>query len=380
MSDESEREIRSLVSDLASRELGPARNRRLRASGVGIEPALWKTLADLGLLGVLVPEELGGVGLGYGAAAAAADELGKALLTEPFCAVGVLAAQILLDSTNDRLAQRLLSSLVSGDVIPAVAWQEHGARLAGDHMTTRFEPGTSGGTLTGHKEFVMGGLDASGLIVAGRSDSGVGLYWVPSGSEGVHLEPFTTADGGRHAAVRLDRVRVAPDCVLATPERGLSILQRGLDVALIMISAELNGVASKLLELTLQFVRHRQQFGRPIGAFQTVQHRAADSYMFLKIGATAIRSATSSLTGASDERVSALASRVKARTSTTALQIAKDAVQLHGAMGFTQECDVSLYLNRILVLSTWLGGSPVHRRRYAALHAAGHATLEDARP
>jgi alkylation response protein AidB-like acyl-CoA dehydrogenase len=334
---------------------------------------MWKTLANLGLLGVLVPETHGGVGLGYGAAVAVAGEFGKALLTEPFCAVGVLAAHVLVDCGRDSVARDLLGGLVCGEVVPVVAWQENAFGLGSESVSTTFEPSSAGGSLNGRKEFVVGGLDATGFIVLARSEGGVGLYWAPRGSAGIKLEPYATADGGRHAAVTFESVQVAKDGVLAGPGWGLSILQRGLDVALIVTSAEMHGVASKLFELSLRYVGQRQQFGRLIASFQSVQHRASDSAMFLKITETVITAATAALAAGSAEQVSAMASRVKARSSSTALQIAKDAVQLHGAMGFTQECDVSLYLNRILVLSNWLGGSSVHRRRYAALHAQGQA-------
>ena len=334
---------------------------------------MWKTLADLGLLGILVPKTYGGVGLGYVAAAVVAGELGKALLTEPFCAVGVLAVHVLVDSGRDGVARDLLGGLVSGEVVPVVAWQENEFGIGSENVSTTFEPNIAGGSLNGRKEFVVGGLDATGFIVLARSKDGVGLYWAPRGSAGIKLEPYATADGGRHAAVTFEGVQVAKNGVLAGPGRGLSVLQRGLDVALIVTSAELCGVASKLFELTLRFVGQRQQFGRLIGSFQSVQHRASDSAMFLKITEAVIIAATAALGAGSAKQVSAMASRVKARSSSTALQIAKDAVQLHGAMGFTQECDVSLYLNRILVLSNWLGGSSMHRRRYAALHAQGPA-------
>jgi alkylation response protein AidB-like acyl-CoA dehydrogenase len=258
--------------------------------------------------------------------------------------------------------------VAAGEILPVAAWQEG---LGG---IDPLAPGTEavedgpGFRLDGSKRFVANGLGADGFVVSARTGAGVGLYWVPKNSAGVVYEPQRRADGTESGALCLAGVRVGKTDVIATAGKGGDALVRALDEALVVVSAELAGIAARALEITLDYLRTRVQFGKPIGSFQALQHRCVDLYIQKELCRSALGVAVRTLDGpaAAVER-SLCASRVKARCSDAAVEIARKSIQMHGAIGFTDECDIGLYLKRALVQSAWLGNGTAHRRRYAAL-------------
>jgi alkylation response protein AidB-like acyl-CoA dehydrogenase len=288
----------------------------------------------------------------------------------------VLAARVLDRSTNEGLRRALLEGVAAGDAVPVVAWQEEAATLDVGAVRTMAMPFEGGFRLSGEKHFVVGAAGAGGFVVSAQSPDGFELAWVPRDTAGCALDFEPLADGRRYGTLALTNVVVPREQVLASGEAARESLARAVDHAAVVAGAELCGIMRRALDMSLDYLRTRVQFGKPIGSFQALQHRAVDAYLQQELASAVLDEALGVLEEepAADVRA-ACASRVKARCSDAALRITREAIQFHGAMGFTEDCDVGLYVKRALTVAAWLGNGTVHRRRYVALaHAAGAAS------
>lgn len=300
---------------------------------------------------------------------AVVEELGTALLPEPLVPVAVLSAGSLIYGDNDTLKHQLLPGICTGTIIPAVAWQESPHQITAGPSTTRADKAGSGFILHGFKNFVQP-LTSDGYVVSAASVDGLGLFWIPSGSAGLIASTSTSADGTKAASLKLEGVCVAPEHVVATPGSGELALSSALENTSVAASAELLGLMKGAFALTLDHLKNRAQFGKPVGAFQALQHRAVDLFIQIELANAAVTDAAEAFdTGAPLQARAVLASRVKARCSDAALLITREAIQMHGAIGFTEEHDIGLYLNRALSLAPWIGSGAAHRTRFAALTA-----------
>ena len=342
------------------------RTRRLRDDGGDVDRAMWARLGENGWLSIMVPEIVGGAGLGAAAATIVARRLGYAAFPEPFVAAGILAPSVLAAATTTETQGRL-DAVVSGDTLVGVAWQAPLGGLDRADGVTRTSQ-----RLQGESRFV--GLDgADAYVVATRSADGLSLYWVPQDTAGLTITHERTADGTSWARLRLDDVAEADvECILP-PGDAEAALFAGVEAARVVVSAELVGIADRALELTLDYLRQRRQFDRPIGAFQALQHRAVDMWMSRQLAEASVDTAADVFDSATANATarSTAASAAKARASATALAICSEAIQLHGAIGFTDEYDLGVYANRALVLSAWLGNAAAHRHRYSTLALLG---------
>jgi alkylation response protein AidB-like acyl-CoA dehydrogenase len=356
------------VADFVARGTDLARVRRLRGTSGEYDRAVWKQMADLGWLGILVPERYGGLGLGLAEMALVAKGLARALAPEPLTAAAVLAAAALAASESEPLKRGQLPRLVSGECLPALAWQEQAGTLDPLAIEASATPFEGGYKLNGMKRFVAGAAQADAFLVSARANDGIVLLWVPRDAAGarVALEPL--ADGRSFGTLDLVDALVPQGCVAATGAAAAEALSRALDHGAVIAGAELLGVGERALEMTLEYLRTRVQFGKPIGAFQALQHRAVDLYIHKELAAAVLEEALAALDGGpAPPQRAAIASRVKARCAEAALKITREAIQLHGAIGFTDEYDAGLYLKRALTLAAWLGHATWHRRRYARL-------------
>jgi alkylation response protein AidB-like acyl-CoA dehydrogenase len=363
------------VGMYAERSRALVRLRALRDDPLGFDAPGWAQAGALGWLGVRVPERMGGSGLGLAEAAVLMRAAGRALLPEPLIAGGLLAAR-LLQASEAPAARDILERMLRGEGFVGTAWQE----TLGDIDPGRVTTVLRSGRLTGSKSFVVFGGAAAGWLVSARDAAGVGVCWVEAGAPGVTYVPIRRADGSEHGALRLDDVAVPARHLLISHEAGEAVLAAAVDEAIVALSAELLGIGERALEITLEHLRTRVQFGTPIGSFQALQHRCVDLFVRKELGAAALDAVLAQWERANGPRRSALASRVKARCADAAMDICRQAVQMHGAMGFTDECDVGLYLKRALVDVAWLGNAQVHRRRYArlALGVAGTDSVAEA--
>jgi alkylation response protein AidB-like acyl-CoA dehydrogenase len=366
MTDDTLRMLRDSAADFAT--LDAARVRRLRGTDPGFERSVWREMADMGWLGILVPEEHGGMGLNLRATLIIAEQLGRALYPEPYGASAVMATLALLHGDNAALKERLLPQLAAGEIIASLAWQDERGGLDIDQCAVEAREQGGKQVLEGTCRFVPApGADA--FVVAARTVQGLELYWIARDAAGLRCEAELLADGSASARLTFHAVDAAADVRVATATSAGTALQLAIDHATLTASAELLGLMDCALDMTLEYLRTRVQFGKPIGSFQALQHRAVDLYIQKELSRAALSAAAASLDhpGCTPAARAAAASGAKARASQAALAICGEALQMHGAIGFTDEYDLGLYLNRALVLSAWLGNASAHRSRYADL-------------
>jgi alkylation response protein AidB-like acyl-CoA dehydrogenase len=214
----------------------------------------------------------------------------------------------------------------------------------------------------------IGGAD--GFIVSVNTPDGLALYWIAHDAERLHIDTDLLTDGG--FAGRLTFAGTpARECLFADSARAGWALNRAIESARLAASAELIGVMKQAFDITRAYLQDRIQFGKPIASFQTVQHRLADLFIAHRLACASVLEAVRAMDGDADDRTAAAAvSGAKARCGNAGLTIAREAVQLHGAIGYTDEYDIGLFLKRTLVLAAWLGNAKFHRRRFASLNPA----------
>src|SRR5690606_20658712 len=269
---------------------------------------------------------------------------------------GVLAGSALAHAGGEAAAR--LPQLISGETIAAPAWQE----VEGDHAGTRCATRAADGRLTGTKDFLLlaEGADAYVATAAG-ADGLPSLWWVDARADGIRVEPRIRTDGGWISQLSFTNSPARP---LADAEATARALPAAVDEARLAAAAELVGVMSRAFEITVDFVKQRNQFGKPIGSFQALQHRIVDLWTQKGLARSAAMRAAETFDRA------LTASAAKARCSDAALLVTRQAIQLHGGMGYTDEADIGLFLKRALVLAGWLGNGAAMRRRVSALDAA----------
>ena len=382
-----ERMVRDAASAYCRRDPEFKRVRALRGQRPGHEPQAWATLAEMGWLGGRLPEDLGGTALTHTQMTLLLEEFGGSLAPEPLTAVAVLAAGALVRADNAPLKAQWLPRLADGGWLPSLAWQDAGGapgasgpdadtgavlRSPSRVRITRARRVDGGYLLDGAKAFVPGADSADAFIVSAQTERGMGLFLVPRDASGLSIALHDRIDGGTWSTLTLSDVRVNDDAVLCTSDDVAARLDAALDEARLAVAAELVGLMARVLSLTVDYVRVRKQFDQPVGAFQAVQHRAVDLLVQVEMSRAVLRHAAVRFDATDDpiERAR-LASQVKARCSEAALTVAKGAVQLHGGIAYTDECNVGLFLKRAMVLATWLGNAAEHRRRHGALAHAG---------
>jgi alkylation response protein AidB-like acyl-CoA dehydrogenase len=336
---ENVRLIRDSAAAIATPDL--RRIRALRFIDPGFDRGVWQQMCELGWPGLLVPEADGGSGLGMREYCALVEQLGAALVPEPLIPCAMAASLLRGDA---------LAGLLAGRHVVIPAWQERPNTLdiAG-------ETGVAGGRANGNKKFVPMAAGADAFLVSGHD----GLAVVERSAPGLSLTVERTQDGGNFGSLA---VRDAP----CTPVAG--DLQVSLDQAALATAAYLLGVMERSFAITLDYLRTRQQFGRPIGSFQALQHRAADLKIQVALTRASVESAAATLdAGAPPPARQAAVSRAKCRAADAALLVTRQAIQLHGGIGYTDEADIGLFLRKAMVLCNLHGSAAVHRARYAAV-------------
>jgi alkylation response protein AidB-like acyl-CoA dehydrogenase len=341
------------VRGFAANECAPARVRELFEAGRGSDAALWRGLAELGVLGLAVPEEHGGAGLAILELALAAEALGAAALPGPFLGHALAALALVRGGSAEQRA-RWLPALASGETVGTVALAESSGAWEPEAWTPR----ASDGRLCGEKAYVPCAEQAD-LFVVGTSGGGLAL--VESGARGVRVEPALSVDRTRPlATVRFEE---APCAILP---RGAAAAPRVRDAGLVLLAADAFGAAERLLATTVAYSRSREQFGRPIAHFQAVKHQLADLASEIEPMRALVWYAAHAqdfVPGDAD-RSAAIA---KAHVTDRALDAARACVELHGGIGFTWDCDVQIWLKRCMFDRAFLGAPEVHRERQAAL-------------
>ncbi|TSH94859.1 acyl-CoA dehydrogenase [Verticiella sediminum] len=341
--------------------------------------ALWQRLADSGWSALLVPEALGGLGLGVRHACAVASAVGEHPLPEPYVGLCVQTVAALVRLPASALRDELLADVADGGRVIALAWQERLGQLSeAECRQTRAERDGDDVLLYGDKRWVCLGDSADGWLISACDDESPGVYWLPQGTPGVRVSTEERLEGLPLARITLDGARLPAAFRLASGTPAAAAIELANDTARLAQAAELTGAARRAHEITLDYLKTRVQFGKPIGANQALQHRMVDALLQLELAESTLEQVLREL-DADPDALPRLASRAKARAAHAARFVTRLAIQFHGAIGYTDEHDIGLYFKRALGGNAWLGNAAAHRLRYLCLSspAVEHATDED---
>jgi len=330
----------------------------------GFSREVWARFAELGFTGVLIPEAQGGLGLGFVEAGTILEEIGRNLTASPFLASSVVAATALIRAGNPAQQAEWLPKLASGAVIATLALEEHG-KHALDRLAMKARREGEGFVLDGHKTFVIDGHVADLLIVVARvGTAGLTMFLVPRSAPGVQLERVVMVDSRPTARVRLEGVKVAAAAVLGPVDGADAALNVALDAGRAAAAAELLGLTDEVFVRTTDYLKARKQFGKLIGEFQALQHRAADLYCDIELARAAVMGALQALDADPAQAMREVAV-AKSRAGLSATRAVQEGVQMHGGMGMTDAFDIGLFMKRARMLQEYLGDAAHHADRLA---------------
>ena len=342
------------------------------AAEPGWRPEIWRALAeDLGVLGAALPEEMGGLGGGPVDTLVVMEEMGKALVVEPYLETVVIGAG-LLKRIDTPAAAQAVAEIIAGQRIVALAWGEPKGRYDAADVSTRAVRDGAGWRLDGRKAVVTGAPMAHQLIVTARTsgeprdDQGVSLFLVDKTAPGVVARDYITVDGRQASEIALDGVVLGADALLGEEGAGLPLVEQVLDEARAALCAEALGVISQLLAQTLAYTKQRRQFGQPISEFQVLQHRMVDMFIQHEQAVSMTYMATLKLDRPAPERAKAV-SAAKAFVGKACRFVGQSAVQTHGGIALTNELALSHYFKRASMIETELGSVDWHLARYQGL-------------
>ncbi len=369
---EEQRLLADSLAKWAARSYGFERRRAISESPEGRSAEVWAELADLGLHGLPFTEADGGYGGGPVEIMIAMEAIGRSLVTEPWATGVVLCGAILRHGASEAQRGELVPQIAAGDLVLAPAYAEVQSRWTLSDVATRATPVAGGWRLDGTKTLVVHGASADRFVVSARTagersaPSGIGLFLVDRTAPGVGVTDRPTHDGARAADVRLDGVVVATDAVIGDPAHGLPVLERAVDEAIAAICAEAVGAMDAALRLTVEHLKTRVQFDRPIGSFQALQHRAADMFVAVEQARSMALWATMAV-GEDDDAVRRRAmSAAKVQISKSARFVGQQAIQLHGGIGMTWEYAVGHLFKRLTLIDKQFGDLDHHLDRLAA--------------
>jgi alkylation response protein AidB-like acyl-CoA dehydrogenase len=337
--------------------------RELMDTVEGLDAGVWRQAGEqLGLQGIAIPEQYGGAGFSFAEQAIVLEELGAALYGGPYLASAVLAATALLASSDEGAKKAYLPGIASGQLIATVAFTEEDGSWDPAAIAMTAGPGGEGWRLEGRKSFVLDGHTAGLILVVARTGQTLSLFAVPAGAPGLTRTPLPTLDQTRKLA-RLEFAAVHATLIGSAGD-GERVLARVLDVAAIAQAAEQLGGAQRALDMAVDYLKVRHQFGRPIGSFQALKHRCADLLLEVESLRSAVTYASAAVAENSGE-IPAAAALVKAYASDVYFHVAAENIQLHGGIGFTWEHDAHLYFKRAKASELFLGDAAYHREHLA---------------
>ncbi|HEY7842716.1 MAG TPA: acyl-CoA dehydrogenase family protein [Bradyrhizobium sp.] len=362
---------RGLISDRAP--LAHLRGLRDARDATGFSRELWKNFAEMGFSGLLVPEEFGGSGLGCVEAGVVMEEIGRTLMPSPFLSTAVVAASALSRGGSAAQKSDYLPKISAGTLLAALAVDE-GSKHRPLRTGLKAIRSGNGFRLNGSKAFVVDGHVADLLIVAARNAGaagerdGVTLFLVDPNAKGIATERTIMVDAHNAARIDFDNVAVNADHVLGEIDQGSALLEGVLNIGRGAVASEMVGLSEEVFTRTVNYLKERKQFGKAIGEFQALQHRAAQLYIDIEITRAAVLKAQQALDTNADKATAAVAV-AKARAGTTATRAVQEGVQMHGGMGMTDQFDIGFFMKRARVCEELFGDSNYHADQLARLRS-----------
>ncbi len=365
--------LRDSARDFMASEAPVAHLRKFRDMDCkdGFSHSLWKQFAEMGFTGILIPEDDGGLGMGHVEAGIVLEEIGRNLSPSPFLTTSVGAVEA-LKAADSALRARWFPDIMSGDAIISLAIDE-GSKHQPYKIATTAQRSGNGFRLNGTKQFVVQGASADMLIVAARTAGssgeadGITLFAVEKNTAGLSTEAARLVDSSMAAHVKLDNVDVTADAVIGDVDGGGAVLATLLGATRVGAAAEMLGVGSGAMEITFDYLKQRKQFGKVIGEFQALQHRAAHLYGEIEMARSAVLKAQNFLDDG-DPRGELYASVAKAKAGMASNLAVREGVQMHGGVGMTDEYDIGLYMKRDRGLAEFMGDIYFHAERVAQLN------------
>ena len=364
--------LRKSARDFLAAESPMTYVRRMMEDDRGFTDAQWKQMAELGWMGLILPEQYGGAGGDFVDMVVVLEEMGRAVLPGPFFATVVLGGVALLEGGSDGQKASFLPKIAAGDLRVTLAQLEPNARWDAEGIELQARKDGGGYRLAGTKLFVPDAHTADVIIVAGREPGskgaeGVTLFLVDAGASGVKSTLLKTMDQTRKLCeVVLEDVRVPADRVLGQPGAGWKLLDRVVDRGKVGLCAEMCGGAQKVLEMSVEYAKVREQFGRPIGSFQAIQHKCAN--MLVEVESSKSATYYAAWAVANDVPEAPLAAAMaKAYCSDAYRHTAGEGIQIHGGIGFTWEHDMHIYFKRAKSSEVTFGDATWNREIVAQL-------------
>jgi alkylation response protein AidB-like acyl-CoA dehydrogenase len=362
---------RGLISDKAP--VSHLRQLRDCKDATGFSRELWKTFAEMGFAGLLVPEESGGSALGSVEAGIVMEEIGRSLMPSPFLSTAVLAVSALSRGGSAAQKAEYLPKLSAGSLLAALAVDE-GVKHRPLQTSLQAVRSGNGFRLNGAKSFVVDGHTADLLIVAARTAGGAGesagltLFLVAPKSKGLEIERTVMVDAHNAARITFDNVEVDADSVLGEVDQGFALLEAVLNIGRGAVASEMVGLSEEVFGRTVAYLKERKQFGKAIGEFQALQHRAAQLYIEIEITRAAVLKAQQALDGDAAKAAAAVAV-AKARAGATATRAVQEGVQMHGGMGMTDQFDIGFFMKRARVCEELFGDANYHADQLARMRS-----------
>jgi alkylation response protein AidB-like acyl-CoA dehydrogenase len=371
-------EEQSILRDAArtwTREQSPVSAlRRLRDNGssLGYDPAAYAKMAEMGWTGVIIPEAYGGSNFGYLSFGLVLEETGRTLTASPLLS-SALAAPSAIMRGGDKLQKGAWLPLITTGALVASLAVDEAAHHRPERVLLTATPSGAGYVLSGTKNYVLEG-GAAGLFVvsartAGNSEdkAGITLFLVPGNSKGLDRRVLKLADSRGAANLLFDEVEVGPDAVLGEIGQGWNLLDKTLDCARAGLAAEMLGAALQAFEITLDYLKTRIQFGRLIGSFQALQHRAAKMFVDLELSRSCVEAALTAIDNNAPD-IAELVSLAKTKTGDVLQLVTNEMIQMHGGVGMADQHDAGFYLKRARAAEATYGNQAYHRDRYARLN------------
>jgi hypothetical protein len=364
--------LRDTVASYLADHYSFDQRRAALAKEPGWSPAIWKAFAEeLGILGAPFSEELGGLGGGPIENMIVMEEMGRALVVEPYLGTVVIGGGFLKHSGHPN-AEALIARIIAGEAIFAFAYAEPQGRYnLADLKTTAKQNDAGSWVLNGHKAVVVGAPYASHLIVTARTGggqrdaTGVSVFIVPKEAPGITTRDYPTVDGFRASEVYLENVKVGADALVGPEGQALPLVEKVVDEAIAATCAEACGVLTKLHQGTLEYTKQRKQFGQPISSFQVLQHRMVD--MFIQVEQSVSMTYMATIKLSDDRERTKAAAAAKVQIGKACKFVGQNAIQLHGGMGMTDEMAIGHYFKRATMIEAAFGSTDHHLARYEFL-------------
>ena len=363
-------QLSDLVQRFVAKQYPFEKRKAILKSKDGFSREIWAGLAELGLLGLQVPEEHGGIGAGAIETLLTMNAIGRGLLVEPYLPSAILATVLIRELGSKAQQEEQLPLLAAGERIAVPAHGEPAARYDLRHVATTAVRGGNGFVLEGHKAVVLHAAAADLLLVSARTggrtgdETGISLFLVPRDAPGLSLESYPTLDGQRAAEVRLERVQVRAEALLGPEGGAFPALVSAFDVGVAALCGEAVGALQASLDATVEYAKTRKQFGQPIGKFQVLQHRMADMLMHVEQARSMSYLAAVRCTEKDATLRRKAISAAKVLVGQACRFVGQQAIQLHGGMGMTDELMISHHFRRLTAIELSLGDTGHHLEQF----------------